>query len=89
MIKDIDEVEEEERILARSEIPDLEKKRGTMNRLMNLFLKFTRINLSACAKRSAWDVKADKLRSAFKKGLNRSARVQRKFGPPTGSALLI
>lgn len=87
--KDINEVEEEERILARSDIPDLSKKVGTMNRLMNLFLKFTRINLSACPKKNVWDVKADKLRAAFKKGLNRSVRVQRKFGPPTGSASLI
>ena len=76
--KDIEQLEGEDALGARSERPDMEEKIGAMNRMINTFRKFGRVNLSACEKLPIWNAKAEKLRQGLKKAINRSTRLRLK-----------
>ena len=78
ILKDIEQLEGEDALGARSERPDMEEKIGAMNRMINTFRKFGRVNLSACEKLPIWNAKAEKLRQGLKKAINRSTRLRLK-----------
>merc|ERR1719476_336288 len=76
--EDIERLEGEDALGARSERPDMAEKIGAMNRMINTFRKFGRVNLAACEKLPIWNAKAEKLRQGLKKAINRSTRLRLK-----------
>ena len=78
ILKDIEQLEGEDVLGARSERPDIGEKISAMNRMINTFRKFGRVNLADCEKLPIWNAKAEKLRLGLRKAINRSSRLRLK-----------